>query len=124
MSRYNHTPKSYPDPLGYKQLIRDPAFVAGVYEGRGNVYGDSSRDKPLVMTSQNVSLLSVLQEEYGGTLVPYVNERVKHAPDTGVIVSFQLGLGLADRKRFLKVAQPHVISEKEKVASIIAKQAA
>lgn len=116
MSEYNHTPKSYPDLSVYEKLIKDPAFVSGVYEGRGNIYDDNP--SALVISSLNVSLITALQEEYGGSVVPFINERPVRNPEASIPISFKVQLGLAGRQNLLKVAQSHIISDKSNVAAI------
>lgn len=124
MSLYNNSPKSYPDPIEYKHLVQDPAFIAGVYESRGNVYVNNEEDTPLNMTSLNISLLTVLQEQYGGSVSPVIRKEVGSKPDESIEIPFRYALGKGDRRKFLQVAYPYLISDRTRVEDILKQQAA
>lgn len=120
LSIYNHTPRSYPDPSEYDELVGDSSFIAGVCQGKANIY---EYDNPLLtLLSDNVSLMTKLHERYKGSLVPIVYKD-KKAIDGSTPISFQLRLGDDDRKTFLRAAYPSLIGNKTQVGAIIGEAA-
>ncbi len=120
LSRYNHTAKSYPDISAYKELVKDSAFIAGVFHARANLYDYTN--PLLILLSENVTLISALQNTYGGSLVP-IPYTDKKTLDGNIPVSFQLRFAETDRKKFLRTAYPSLISNKAEVARIIGEAA-
>lgn len=95
----------------YKDLVKNPLFVAGIFESRGLLFsrkrGDQTLDPVIIINSENVQLLEAIKEKYGGG--------ISLATDN----SRTLSIGREATKAVLQIITPHLISpisEYQKVA--------
>lgn len=99
-SGYIHDLKDYPNPSSYKELLADPNFLAGIYDGRGASY-PGWKDDMLKFNSQNMGLMLALGNEFGVEAVPAINTRWQRQEGAFVPVSFTVQLHADAKNAFL-----------------------
>ena len=105
-TQHLHGLKDYPDVEAYRDLVKDPDFLRGVYAARGAQYRYKT-DEILRFNSQNISLMTALGQEFGLEPIPVVGMQTQREPQDVVPVSFVIDIRNSTKEHFLeRIALP------------------